>query len=365
MGGAGTGSGSAAWADRPSRPPSVLSDGLLIQLRAGDVGDFAELARQDGSGMVLSGADALDGVKAVRHHQMSQPFLIDRRRYAGNKRVRGNEPFSDFWLSEQRRLGAAAVLTDSGYIGEQDLSALRSVLAQTVAHLERTPVGSDSPAGGAWAVLPLHQRWLRDDLALLTAEINRYGVPVALVLEHARDPLGTKIAVEGLTHLLSSEVPMALLSTDASALGALAFGAAWTAVGVRSSLRHLYPEGGFGQGGSLSVLVDPILTIVSVEKIAAAYADSPDEQMWRCYCPECGGRVLPWLLTGDPVQAGQHTFKLLLDRREGLVSLPPGSPRRESWRAKCTDAIWHYDALGLVDRHRWEPPGFLRAWQAA
>jgi hypothetical protein len=364
--GTDSGRGAAPSAGQPGRRTGALTDALLVQARTEDLKVIATVAGQEGSGLVLTGPKALDGVTtALRHHHLSRPVLVDRARYAGNDRVRGTEPFNPWWLAEQRKRHTTAVLTDSGYIGEDDLTALTAVLQQTARHIDE----HGEPRGGVWAVLPLHASWLRTGLPLLIAQINTYRVPVALVLEHKKDPLGTAVAVQGLVEVLASPVPVALLCTDVSALGALAFGAQWTAVGVRSSLRHLYPvSDGFGQGGTVSALLDPVLTIAAVTKIAQVCADAPDEPMWNCHCATCKGRSPTWMV-GVPqkavvAHAARHTHSVLLERREGLTDLPDGDQRRVSWRAKCSNALWYYDALGLVDRYQWQVPGFIKSWQA-
>jgi len=138
-------------------------------------------------------------------------------------------------MDEQRRLGAATVLTDSGYIGERNLTALTSVLSQAA------DAGDD-----VTAVLPLHKSWLRTHADLLSVEIRRYGVPVALVVEDPKDPFDAVDALRGLVEVLRSGASVALLCTDMSGLGALCFRAQWAAIGVRSSPRHLYPADGGG-----------------------------------------------------------------------------------------------------------------------
>jgi hypothetical protein len=90
----------------------------------------ASLADRDGSGLVLLGDDAIDGVRELRRRSFTRPVLVDRRRYAGNSRTHGAEALSPWWITEQRRLGVSSVLTDSGYIGEECLTDLRSVLAR-------------------------------------------------------------------------------------------------------------------------------------------------------------------------------------------------------------------------------------------
>ena len=331
----------------------LLQDHLLVQASADAANIASSLANRSGSGIVLSGPQSLTAGLRLTKTAPGVPLLCDRRRYAGKSRASGRAPFDPRWLDGQRELNVPHVLSDSGYIGRGDVRALAAVLDQAVA------AGHD-----VTAVLPMHTNWLRGDLATLISEVSVRRVPIALVLEHQKDPLSVLETVRGLVALIRQVPAVGLLCSDVSALGALAFGASWAAVGVRTSLRHLYPaDGGFGSpDGMPSALVDPALALIKVGKIAAAWAATPDDPVWACYCSVCHGRTLDWLLSATAEQANQHTFELLLDRRDGLMSLP-GPLREQSWRAKCASAAFQYEALALVGV-AWDVPRFLLNWQA-
>lgn len=332
-----------------------IEDFLFVQAGADDAKQALTLADRTGSGLILSGSRSLDAAIRLRKATPDLPLLLDRRRYAGKNRVKGTAVFDPRWLDEQRRLGVPKVLSDSGYIGPGDVRALRSVLSQASrADCDIT------------AVLPIHTDWLRRDLPVLMAEVSAHAVPVALVLEHRSDPFGVLGTVRGMVTLLRQAPSVALLCSDISALGALAFGASWAAVGIRTSLRHLYPaEGsGFGlQNGVPSALVDPALALIKVDKIAAAWAATPGDPAWVCNCMTCHGRTLDWLIYATAYEANQHTFELLLDRRDNLVSVTPGARRQQCWRAQCASAAFQYESLSLVGV-AWDVPRFLRHWQA-
>ena len=332
----------------------LLEDALLVQCGADDAEEAVRLASRRGSGVVLSGKRALDTARRVRNSEGPVRLLVDRRRYAGARRVPGTERFTAGWLDAQRRLGCPVVLSDSGYVGEGDRPSLVGILEQAAA-----------AGGDVTAVLPLHRAWLSRDLDLLRDEVAAHGVPVALVLEHRGDPMSVEGTVNGFVTLLRDPTPVALLSTDVSALGALAYGATWTAVGVRTSLRHLYPAeaGGFGRVDSTpSALVDPALALLKVGKIAAAWAATSDDASWVCTCLTCGGRTLEWLLVASEHECNAHTFELLLDRRDRLVSAPLGAQREASWQAQCASAAFQYEALALAGV-AWEVPRFLKHWR--
>jgi hypothetical protein len=335
----------------PRPPAGLLQDSVLVHASPDD--DAAVLGDRDGSGLVLAGSKAIRTARSALRRGFKHPILLDRRRYSGNSRMLGTARLSSGWLDEQRQIGVAAVLTDSGYVGEHQLTALQSILEQTVR------IGDD-----VTAVLPLHKRWLRQDLHILITEIRRYGVPVALVLEDQNDPLGARVAVEGLIEVLQTGASVALLSTDMSALGAIAYGAQWTSVGVRPALRHLYPvsKGGGGRRGELSAFVAPLMSFTRIGRIASAWAGTQDSPVWECGCTICCHRTLDWFQTASDLDIKRHTFELLLDQRDELANLSSPAQRQQSWRSRTGHALYYYDELRLVEDFGWDRPGALKAW---
>jgi hypothetical protein len=136
---------------------------------------------------------------------------------------------SSHWVNLQLKAGQPWALTDSGYIPAGDLAALRAVLAW------------GSGLTQVIIALPLAIEWLTRDRDILIAELTAAGRPVALMLESENDPLATTAAVTGLIAVLRCPVPVLLLRSDTSVLGALAHGAAAVSVGSKSGLRHIYP----------------------------------------------------------------------------------------------------------------------------
>jgi hypothetical protein len=250
-------------------------------------------------------------------------------------------------------LDCPSPLTDSGYIGGGDHASLVSILEQAHA------LGPD-----VTATLPLHPMWLSIDLPRLQTEIDAHGVPVALALEHRTDPFSVRPTMAGLVTLLDRSVPASLLRTDTAALGAIAFGAKWSAIGLRSGLRHFYPitKGGGGNRPSPAALLPAALSMIHLYKIAAGYAATSDDPAWMCDCTVCGNRTMDTLLY-RPEQANAHTFELLLNLRDQLVALPTGPLRRQSWRAQCQSALFYFDSLALRGL-AWKQTANLRHWQS-
>ncbi|MEU4660261.1 hypothetical protein AB0F83_00745 [Micromonospora chalcea] len=348
----------------------AFQEALLLQCFSGEALDVSRLAHRDNAGLVITAkrgnlrpGEALSQVYRVgRHLQRTgfeQPMLLDAARYSGANRVNAQAPFDGTWISRQRELGLP-VLTDSGYIGEGDEAGLRSILSRA-AELK-----------DAIALLPLHLSWLRSATAreTLVSRVEEAGVPVAVVLEYASDPLSLKNVVPSLLRLLTCSVPVMLLRCDVSALGALCTGALAAAVGTSTSLRHLYPitdgGGGGAQEAQIAAIVRECLSYISVDKIALAAQADPDDMLWQCACESCRTRPLSMLAIHPwPDQARLafcHSLETLLDLRDHL--LPPGSTaasRIESWRALCQNAQFrHLDVESTTDK--WDPPAFLGRW---
>lgn len=277
-----------------------LRERLLIQVSARDVYDAVQLAGHPHSGLVFTGQAAHEAVRSARHRGYDGPVLADRRRYAGSARLRGTVRLSPHWIADQVEAGATAVLTDSGYVGEGDHEALGAILEQA----------------GQWdnviAVLPVHPRWVVDDRRALLTAIKAYGGPVALVVEDG-------VPFEPL--------PLPLLSAGTTALGALACGAEWAAVGVREVLRHLYPEpheikGGWRRGGARSAFVPSLLAFVPVERLNRG----------DCACSTCKGRPLRWLREASELEVNTHNSKALHRLHLRLLR----STHRSAWWSDLT-----------------------------
>lgn len=308
-----------------------------------------------GTGVVISGKTALEGMRQAKDAGWAGPCLVDRRRYAGTARAVAGDAITPGWVEDQRKAGAARPLTDSGYVADGDIGGLVNILESAVR------LGPD-----VIAVLPLHPSWLQDGLRRLIMEVRFHGCPVGLVIEHRADPFAVRRTLAGCIQLLravSVDVEVVQLCSDVSALGAVAFGATAAAVGVRPSLRHLYPAGGGGfRRGVQAVLFDPGMAFVHVDKLARGVAAMPEDAMWLCDCMTCGGRRMDWLLYASEQEQRAHTFELLARRGDHLTSAAPGPVREQVWRAACASAEYQFTSVAVA-RVGWEVPAALRHWQ--
>jgi len=332
---------------------TCLRDHLLVQVDAGHASALRPVIDRTGSGLVLVGSTSVAVARRLRDDGFDRPILIDQRRYGGKARARGVARFDQKWTGLQHLAGCSVPLTDSGYVGDGDNDSLRSVLEQT-SRLDQPAI----------ALLALHRSWLRRDFTRLIDTVNEFDVPIAVVMEHENDPLSARASVLGLTRLISeAHHGVSVLSCDTSALGALAFGATSAAVGTRSGLRHLYPAKGGGPVPPMeSALLRPCLAFYRVGKIAQAVAAEPDEPAWVCWCRQCKGRTVDWLLRGSAIEVRSHSLELLLDLRDETIASVPAVNRMQSWRAACQSAEFFHasiEASGLF----WETPPAIRHWQ--
>lgn len=238
--------------------------------------------------------------------------LLDAQLYTGKRRILGTEPQDLQWTAHQHQLGLPWALTDSGYIGDFDLLALQNTLGEGGRHDGRTIVA-----------LPLHYSWLAQRADQLRHQIEIAGLPVALMLEHRDDPFSVRKTLQGLVEVLDARVPVGLLRCDISAVGALAHGAVVAAVGVRTSLRHIYPlqtKGGGGRPASIAAIVPRGLLYKQLDRIREAVVADDDQTHWRCPCTFCADRSLDWLITSE--DAFQHSLAALAALTEYVLSSP-------------------------------------------
>lgn len=204
--------------------------------------------------------------------------------------------------------------------------------------------------------------------AALSREINRHGVPVAFVVEHREDPFGVQYLLRGFLQVLRAvTVPVLLLRSDVSALGALCHGAHAAAIGSVSALRHFYPvesRGGRNVSG-VSAFVPRLLSYHNLDTCEHVFATTPEvDQLWACECPICDGATPASLRNADdPVTAAfRHSLHVQLDRHEEIFSRPrTGEELTRIWHEACSHAL-HLHLLVAETIDRWRPPAGLRSW---
>jgi hypothetical protein len=318
---------------------------LLVQCQPGQAKNAARVAIAHGTGLVLTGRTPRPVVRALREHGFTGPILCDANRYSGRRRSPAVSGLRASWTAEQQDLGLVAV-TDSGYLAEHDWLGLRRIL--TDASRQRGPV---------IPMLPLAARWFEHSVDGLVAELNHFGLPTAVAIEHPKDPFSVRYLIRGFLKLLEAEVPILLLRSDVSALGALCHGAHTAAIGTTSALRHLYPKGGRG-GPRLPTIAAFVPRLLDYRPLPTIATQTPPG--WRCDCPECDGRPLIALARSQRPEASafRHSLSAQLTLHDRLCRRPAPAA---GWHELCANALAEHRCLAesLPD---WHTPTNLRAW---
>jgi hypothetical protein len=348
-----------------SGPLDRLRDALLVQCRPDEVERVCRIASGRAEAAVLVTTSEIEVARqAVAAVGGRMPIVLDASRYTGTRRLNASAQFRGSWLSLQRELGLP-VLTDSGYAGPQDCPGVAGVLDRAAR------LGPD-----VVATLALSPWWFEDPdgLGFLLDAVERAGVPVAVALEHARDPLGVRRTLRGLIRLLGVGVPVIQLRCDVSGLGLLCHGAWAAAVGTHSSLRHFYPVPKDNRHpprrAKTATVVKECLSYVDIGRIARAVQADPDDSLWRpCECPTCRYQPLDWLstLTDAGLQrraAFGHSLQVLFELRDELLARS-GTPadRQASWHAHCENAIARFQGVNGGGAN-WSAPPHLRCWRS-
>ena len=214
--------------------------------------------------------------------------LVDPAVYAPQAEARP-EPLFDYdeWLTRQQAAGVPLILTDTPRIRNNDVSALQKALARWDTIDEPTLV-----------VLPLEPWWLRQGLPRLIEEVRLAGRPVALVLLHWYNGLDDKRAVAGFLEFISAvrPLPVVLLRSDISAIGAVAHQAFAGFVGWSTNTRHgplpvRRPETDDDRDDSPSVLVPALNDYLKTSKLPV-FARIRRPEVLRCDDRVCRGDSL-------------------------------------------------------------------------
>ncbi|HEY0451287.1 hypothetical protein [Actinophytocola sp.] len=302
------------------------------------------MASAHGTGLVLTGRIPRPIVGALREHGFTGPILCDANRYSGRRRTAAQTGVRESWTAEQHDLGLVA-LTDSGYLAAHDWRGLRRILSDAA----RQP-------GPVIAMLPLAARWFEHSVTELVAELDCFGVPVAVAVEHARDPFGVRYLIRGYLELLTASVPVLLLRSNISAVGALTHGTHAAAIGTTSHLRHVPPQLGRATAGlpALAAFVPPLLGHHPLDALDRL------TPYWHCDCHECAGRALTDLANAPrpEVSAFRHSLSAQLTLWSTLHAAPCPAT---AWDEHCRRALSVHHRLAATVPG-WYPPTNLHGW---
>ena len=287
--------------------------------------------------------------------------LIDPAVYVPQARTEPETLFDyDDWLMRQQAAGVPLILTDTPRIPNKDISALRKALARWDAIDEPTLV-----------VLPLEPWWLREGLPDLIEEVRAAGRPVAVVLLHRYNGLDIKGAVAGLLTFIAAvrPLPVVLLRSDISAVGAVAHQAFAGFVGWSANSRHgplpmRRPEGGDERDESPSVLVPALNDYVKTSKLSV-FARIRRMDVLRCDDRVCRGDSLLRIADLSEADLGDGRMLACLHNLASTEQLArrvlAAADPQDAWREACTAGAGSIASLAgsgvSLPQPRW-----LRQW---
>jgi len=283
-------------------------------------------------------------------------ILFDANRYSGKKRALGDEPLSAEWVAWQLDHGAPVAITDTGYIDLEHIEQIGLVLSRT------TDIAT-KVTGPVTAMLPIDYLILKNEADRIRDFVDAAGIPIALAVGHSGDPFSSVDAVRGLLHVVTSTVPTALLRTDLSAVGAVAAGASFGAVGTSTTLRHIWPpkNGGPTKPG-VSYLVPRLMSYHRREHIPLVAAQVP-EDYFLCDCDICENCSVVDRVTEH--NAHEHSINAIASISAAVLGGNPSDSLR-SFRAKAMYAqSLHSDIQLEMEDDRWAAPSSLNAWVKA
>ena len=342
---------------------------LFVHGYISGVRDLAQLIAHTGVGAVLcvehirnrpAFRPATAAADFLRRKTLTTNLLVDRNHYSGAKRKKAREGISRQWIEDQHlRMHLPWAMTDSGF--SRDIGDVRWLLAAG-AKLD----------GQIVVALPMRHELLRDRAPDVVDLVNAQPHPVAIMLEHKRDPFDADDVATAMSHLAQHATPGAmLLRSDTSALGAISHGAVVGAVGTRSGLRHIYPipDKRAPVPEQLAYVVPDLLGYYGHVRVARALLQQPRLATWRCPCWFCSGRDLTWI-AGQPeilrFRAGaQHSVAALAELGRRLHDDSVASGGVVAWDRMCAAAQEQHGLVAAPRSAGWKPKPALGQWRKA
>lgn len=348
------------------RPVGGISEPFFVHAPYAKVATVAQMCAAESIGAIYTMPKGTSRNSVLRttvetHRAIAgdtSTVLLDANRYYGQNRLPASAPLNIDWLQRQWDAGISWAITDSGYLERDAHHDLQSLFA-SAEKLKRQTTGS------FFLSIPADNHWVGARATELRKMVEKHGIPVVYLFGATGDPLATKRAVQGLLHLLDSPVPSALMRTDQAAIGALAGSAVFGAMGISTSLRHIYPPkkgGGFRASSFPSAFLPQGLSFHRTDTLARAIALSPEELHWTCHCDRCQGMRLDSIF--DDTSAFTHSLHSLADVTRHVLTDGGDSASLASWASKCQTAQFTHFDIEATTGMKWEPPPFLGAWVA-
>lgn len=330
------------------------------------------------SGLVLCGSGALKKAAALRERDgFGGALLVDPAAYETSA-ASENDPFPhidsgtfafddplEVSLAEQRAAKVTAPLTPTGYIHAERSDVLHTAVQRVKA--------LNDPA--VIFTVPIDVAWLGDEESVnqLIAYLRLVDGAKAIMLGGQMDPLARFAhAVANLRRVITEVPGAALLRSDLAAFGALAHGAAFTAFGSGSRLRHIVPPDekakttkGFAQ--SPHVLFPELMDFFLGATLAKRFAvvEAP-----RCSCAACAGQRALDVFSSNrgtlSADAAAHNIAVLMEWLRTLHAVTPGTQRQVWWHERCRHATEQYPLVNAMIEQAgaFKVPEQLKRWAA-
>jgi len=288
--------------------------------------------------VVVHGPNGPQVVAEMRQDGFSGVVLFDRADYQRRAKPVG----ANAWFDAQARASADRLLTAGRWVewatsGDAFLVAIDAVRAEAA----ETP--------GATLLLAVDSRWITNsDGIYRTIEIlEQVPEPVALVLSHRDDPLGTMVAVNNLLALTKKVKRLSFLRSDHGAIGAVATGAAHGSTGLMPRYRHFVPPtvapGGRGHDKTARVFVWDLMDWFTGFTIAGWGATGVD---LNCTFSCCDGQSMARFFD-ERLSADDHNRTVLARLAAHVLDAEPEDRLGEfSWL--CNRALKYYGPMGKL-----------------
>lgn len=339
----------------------VLQDRILPYAGAIDPAEAYRLATRAG-GIVLSGRRGLRTAGRIRALGYDGVLLLDPAEYASGPEQPGDAALfaaQPNWVAEQQRASVSALLTPCRVIpvghGRE--------LGRFINEGNRLAARADLPT---MTVLALPRSWLLPPhLDELLRAVGKSHSPLALALGDSNDPLGTEAAIHGLLQILAAAPSSGLIRTDIAALGALAHGALFGAIGLGTTHRHFVPPskraGGNRQDRSVRLFVRSLLSFKTAAHLASV-AGRDRSGTLNCPCDECDGKSLE-RFEDDRLRplARIHDVLSWGALADHILSFKASS-RKGAWRQLCHEALEAHERLENESTVDFAAPAHLKTW---
>lgn len=288
--------------------------------------------------VVVHGPRGPEVVSQMRRDGFTGTVLFDRADY--EPRAKPMPP--NAWFDTQLGAGADRLLTGGRWVGwDTSGDALRIAVDAVRAEVEDVP--------NMTLLLAVDSRWLTnsDGLYRSIEILEQVPEPVALVLSHRDDPLGSMVAVNNLLALTRKVKRLSFLRSDHGAIGAVATGASHGSTGLMPRYRHFVPPtvtpGGRVHDKTARVFVRDLMDWFTGFTIAGWGATGVN---LNCALDCCGGQSLARFFD-ERLSADDHNRTVLAWLAAHVLDSEP-EDRLGEFSLLCNRALDHYGPMGKL-----------------